>query len=142
MARVRPTEKYQEYQHKIDALHEFISATINDDKLAADVKGKLIRMEPLRSKDRLHVDRDTIVTQCYIMADWVNEVQVYHIVEPFDHKSKRFFHLLGFLPHAIAELVNSCKYLDEEGRKTYFARIKQLEDMRIARFTDEGGRRL
>src|SRR4051812_27628500 len=77
--RVRPTEKYQEYQSKLDALHALIDAMLND---------KLEKLEPLKHKDRLSMGRETTITQCLIMADWANEVRVYHIVEHADRTAK------------------------------------------------------
>lgn len=129
--RIKPTEKYKEYENKIRMLGLFIDAQLN---------GKLSYLVPLQDKDRLR-GQERSITQCYIMADWIGEVQVYHIVTPADPTAKKYHHCLGPLPQAIEDMVGCCKYLGEADRQPYFERIKQLDDLRKARFDETGARR-
>lgn len=133
--RVKPTDKYREYQAKINAHYTYIIAQLND---------KLEYLEPLTFKDRLSNNRSKTVTQCFLMHDWAGEVQVYHIVQyaPDVPGTSKHFHWVGTLPDAIKSMIDACKYLDNDDRQVYFARIKQLEDLRKFRFDDEGRKRL
>lgn len=140
MTRIKPTEKYKEYEDKIRALYAYISANLNTDNLKHE-HGKLYHLEPLFENDRLSHNHKTRTVQAYVMADWAEEVQVYTITNGMGTNQALYqFNWVGTLPKAIAGLVKSCRYLDEEGRKAYSARIKQLEDLRATRFDAEGRR--
>lgn len=131
MTRTRPTEKYAEYQAKLDAQHALISAMLNDELVYI--------VEPIRHRDRLSLQDGMTVTQCYIKADWASEVRVYHLTERT--KGKKYINYVGTLHVAIGAMRKGLAYLDETDKEVQKAKIKQLEDL-LAGFDAEGGKRL
>lgn len=135
MTRTKPTEKYQEYERKLRQRDAFIAAQLN---------GTVEWLTPTVHKDRLSNGQEVKVTIGVIMADWIEEVQVFLLSErevaAFRGFPAKRLYCNGELREAIKTWVAGLQYMNRsDGQyQSQMTWIAQLDAIRTERFDENG----
>jgi hypothetical protein len=129
MTRVKPTDKYREYEDTIRAYSQYVEKQLN---------GEVI--------DLITVDYNVIYSGVRTLTvqvtpeDWAEEVQVYWVTESRRPGPRKYFSWHGRLPNAIKKLEDGKPWWDNDCKGAFTAVLEALRQYQSERFDAEGKR--